>query len=479
MSNLTAVIKNLLIVILIHSINLISNAQVGISLDGSPPDPSSILDLKSSGKGFLPPRMSRVQRDAIATPAEGLLVFCTDCTTESTTGILSVFNDGQWKMFEVACDYPLTPPLDTMISEAAQITWDWDTVPIAQGYLWSTGSNFMAAEDLGLVSSKTETGLNCWSEYKRYVWAYNDCGRSDSLILTANTLMVTFSPAPVAGTHIASGDTITWIWSAANGADGYKWSTGNNFSTAEDLGIMTERVETGLNCGTTYTRYIWAYDDCGFSQPTILTLATAACSGDCQQFTDSRDGQTYFAVLIDTVWWMAENLNIGTKIDSTVSPSDNSLIEKHCYHDLESQCDIYGGLYQWWEMMQYTNMDGTQGICPSGWHLPSWTEWWNLINYLGGASIAGGKMKEAGYAHWVEPNTGATNESGYTAFPGGMHSPGQAYSGINYSGKWWSSTQYPPNPRAGSFGLNYISENILPSTVTSKYNQFSVRCIKD
>lgn len=467
----------ILMLILINSI--ISHAQVSISMDGSPPHSSSILDLQSSEKGFLPPRMTQAQRDAIPGPAEGLLVFCTDCSTESTTGILSCFRDGQWRMFEVNCDYPRIPSADTMISQRNEITWQWNNVPIATGYRWSADDNFASAEEMGLLTTKHETGLHCWSAFTRYVWAYNDCGPSDSLIITANTLPVTFSPAPTAGEHFATSNQITWTWNAVGGAAGYKWSTGSNFSSAEDLGSLTERIEPGLNCGTPYTRYVWAYDSCGFSQPTMLTRVTDACSGDCQQFTDSRDGQIYFTVLIDTVCWMAENLNIGTKIDSTLSPSNNAIIEKQCYHDQDSLCEIYGGLYQWFEMMQYNYMEGTQGICPTGWHLPTWTEWWNLINYLGGTAAAGGKMKEVGYGHWFEPNIGATNESGFTALPGGMHSPGQAYQGLGYSGKFWSSTQYPPDLRAGSFGLSGITESILPATVTSKYNQFSVRCVKD
>ena len=467
------------ILIFINAFNI--NAQVSISIDGSPPDSSSILDLNSSEKGFLPPRMTQAQRNAISNPEEGLLVFCTDCATESTTGILSIFRDGQWRMFEVSCDYPLTPGLDTTISEVTQITWDWDTVPIAEGYRWGVQNSFNSAEEMGMITSKIETGLTCWSQYTRYIWAYNDCGRSDSLIMTANTLPVTFSPEPAAGEHSATGNHITWTWNAAEGAAGYKWSTGSNFYTAEDLGPSTERIEPDLNCGTTYTRYVWAYDDCGFSEPAILIRATDACGGDCQQFTDSRDGQTYFAVLIDTVCWMAENLNIGTKTDSTLSPSDNGIIEKHCYHDLEYQCDIYGGLYQWWEMMQYNYDEGSQGICPSGWHLPTWTEWWNMINYLGGASVAGGKMKETGYGHWLEPNTGATNESGFTALPGGMHTSGQAYMGNNYTGKFWTSTQTEPSfeIKAKSLNLYYNGGYISPSTVTSKYNELSVRCVKD
>jgi len=98
--------------------------------------------------------------------------------------------------------------------------------------------------------------------------------------------------------------------------------------------------------------------------------------------------------------------------------SNNSEIEKYCYGNDLNTCLTYGGLYQWNEMMQYSLIPSVQGICPSGWHIGSMNEWQTLTNFLGGSGVAGDKMKESGYVHWNPPNTG-TNESGFTALPGG------------------------------------------------------------
>ena len=143
---------------------------------------------------------------------------------------------------------------------------------------------------------------------------------------------------------------------------------------------------------------------------------------------------------------MAENLNIGTKINSTTGgqlQTDNGIIEKYCYDNDESQCDIYGGLYEWNEAMQYVTTEGGQGICPDGWHIPTDGEWTTLVEYLGGNNWAGGKIKskgaiEAGTGLWKYPNAGATNESGFTGLPGGdrNYSSG-SFDTLGYTGRFW------------------------------------------
>ena len=81
------------------------------------------------------------------------------------------------------------------------------------------------------------------------------------------------------------------------------------------------------------------------------------------------DGNSYNTVLIGSQCWMAENLNVGTRIDGVSGPTNNNVIEKYCYVDDPDICDIDGGLYQWDEMTQYSSTEGVQGICPTGWQL--------------------------------------------------------------------------------------------------------------
>ena len=199
-----------------------------------------------------------------------------------------------------------------------------------------------------------------------------------------------------------------------------------------------------------------------------------------QSFKDLRDGKVYTTVQIGTQCWMAQNLNIGNKIDGSGEQTNNSptpIIEKYCNDNNESNCDIYGGLYQWDEMMQYSTTSGVQGICPTGWHVPTDAEWATLITFLGGESVAGGKMKETGTTHWNGYNTGATNSSGFTALPGGY----RATSGLYYTTGWnctlWSSTQNSTTD-AWNRILNENSAYVYRDCHTKGFG-FSVRCVRD
>ncbi|MCX6272282.1 MAG: hypothetical protein NTU44_13910 [Bacteroidetes bacterium] len=180
---------------------------------------------------------------------------------------------------------------------------------------------------------------------------------------------------------------------------------------------------------------------------------------------------------IGTQCWMKENLNVGTKVSGATNASDNGIIEKYCYNNDANNCLIYGGLYHWDEMMQYNTSEGIQGICPIGWHIPTYAEWLNLINFLGGFDLAGGKMKETGFDHWNDPNTGATNESRFTALGGGYGSSDGTFNLLNYSAYFWSSTQFSSS-NAYYYYLYFNSANAYRNNYY-KTNRFSVRCLKN
>lgn len=91
-------------------------------------------------------------------------------------------------------------------------------------------------------------------------------------------------------------------------------------------------------------------------------------------------GQLYATVMIEGVCWLKENLNIGTMIQSETPMTNNGIIEKYCYGNEPANCREYGGLYQWDELMNYTQGDGSQGICPQGWHVASIDEWNDLTD---------------------------------------------------------------------------------------------------
>lgn len=221
--------------------------------------------------------------------------------------------------------------------------------------------------------------------------------------------------------------------------------------------------------GGAYTLRWTINTDCASSWDDV-TISFMTCG---MYFIDSRDQQEYLTVKIGTQCWMAENLNIGEPGNQT----NNGVIEKSCYNDNAVNCDIYGGLYRWDEMMDYNATPGVKGICPTGWHLPTDAEWTTLSTYLGGESVAGGKMKETGFNHWLSPNTGATNESGFTALPGGARFLDGTFNNLGGVNFLWSSSEYS-TPNAWFSALVFTSAGV-GMVNNSKSLELSVRCVWD
>jgi uncharacterized protein (TIGR02145 family) len=193
---------------------------------------------------------------------------------------------------------------------------------------------------------------------------------------------------------------------------------------------------------------------------------------------DSRDNQQYETVQIGEQCWMRENLNTGEEIHGSLEMANNSIIEKYCYNNDPSNCDIYGAMYQWNEMMQYDTIAGIQGICPDGWHIPTDDEWDALITYLGGSAVAGGKLKETGLEHWVSPNTGATNSSGFTGLPAGNRYASGDFGNMGYKCSLWSSTKHIAPDYAYGRHLSYNKAKVDRNDDSKAYGM-PVRCIKD
>lgn len=204
------------------------------------------------------------------------------------------------------------------------------------------------------------------------------------------------------------------------------------------------------------------------------------------------DGNYYNTIKIGTQIWMAENLKATKYADGTAIPlvmgESNwdalvSTSKAYCwYNDDIANKAIYGALYTWAAAMNgasstTNNPSGIQGVCPTGWHLPSDAEWNQLINYLGGISVAGGKLKEIGTTHWTSPNTGATNKTGFTALPGGIRYFNGTIIHLGNFGFWWSATE---ESSAGAYNYYMSRENSnVEKTSNLKENGFSVRCVRN
>jgi len=226
---------------------------------------------------------------------------------------------------------------------------------------------------------------------------------------------------------------------------------------------------------------------------TLFRVTAGTSQWQCgQPFTDTRDGQIYATVQIGTQCWMAENLNIGNMLPGGSQQSNNGVVEKYCYNNDESNCNVYGGLYQWNEMMQYTTSSGVSGICPpeGEWRLPTDADWCLLTTFLDPSvncsgtgfigTNAGGKIKstgtiEAGTGLWSGPNTGATNSSSFTALPGARYAG--SFSFLGTYGYFWSSSQKDASnmwfysASASSAEINRNAANFG--------HAYSVRCIKN
>ncbi len=267
------------------------------------------------------------------------------------------------------------------------------------------------------------------------------------------------------------------VWKIASGNGGYLSDSLNPAS--QFFGVS----------GLTYVLNWRISNSCSYLEdPVTISFAPFNCG---TAFFDSRSNQAYNTVLIGSRCWMRENMNIGTMILGEVAMQNNGIFEKYCSGNLESNCAEYGGLYQWNEMMQYSTTQGVQGICPTGWHIPTDYEWkvlegsidsqygigdpvWDLEGDRG--YDAGGKLKESGTIHWAFPNTGATNSSGFTALPGGARNTDGTFPSFLISGRFWSSTE------SGSDAYRRVLSTTLMSISRNAANKnfgLSVRCIKD
>jgi uncharacterized protein (TIGR02145 family) len=134
-----------------------------------------------------------------------------------------------------------------------------------------------------------------------------------------------------------------------------------------------------------------------------------------------------------------------------------------------------GAFYNWYSINAETN--GNKNVCPMGWHVPTDEEWITLVLFLGGESVAGGKMKTIGVDYWLSPNTSALNQSGFSGLPGGLRNGNGAIYNIGVTGNWWSSTLLEP----GSAWVNYMyyQDGNTSNGTTSSQAGFSVRCLKD
>ncbi len=192
------------------------------------------------------------------------------------------------------------------------------------------------------------------------------------------------------------------------------------------------------------------------------------------------DGNIYKTIEIGTQTWMAENLRVTHYLNGDAIPDVTDSTEwknldsgAFCNYDNTSDPDTiasFGRLYNWYAI------DDSRKIAPKGWHVPEFDEWYTLINYLGGDSLAADHLKEVGDMHWIGPNY-SDNSSGFTALPGGWRYYSEPFDWIGIYGTWWMSTEYDKG--GAIFNYMYYSGAKVFIGANYKKNGYSIRCIKD
>ena len=383
-------------------------------------------------------------------------------------------------------------------SSGGKISSDGGLAIIGKGVCLSTSSNPTISD------SKTSDGtgmdefisklsaLNGDTKYYIRAYATNSKGTSYGDLqsfttyayykptITTNPITnITKLSATSGGTAVSDGGlTIT--------AKGICWSTKSNptitdskTSNGNGIGNFTSQL-TGLQIGTTYYVRAYATNAKGTNYGNEINFKTLSSLGN--QIIDV-DGNTYKTVSIGTQQWMAENLKVSKYSDGTAIPNvsyntqwSNLTTGAWAYYENDAANNAkYGKLYNWYAVSKTSN--GNKNVCPTGWHVPTDAEWTVLTDYLGGESVAGGKMKEVGTSNWNSPNTDATNTLLFTGLPGGFRYDSGYYNYIGNYGYWWSSSENNTSD-AWSRGLNYYSGE-ANSYYGNKRGGLSVRCLRD
>ena len=368
---------------------------------------------------------------------------------------------------------------------------NWTIVAGVDGYkiyYGTSAGNYDISIDIdnGAQNNYTVADLMNNTIYYFNLTSYDDTGAESEYISDDVEVFVEDEVAPVAPanlTAIAGDSQIELSWDAnIDDTVGYKVYYGTSagvYGDSQDVGDVIGAVVTGLTNGQVYYFAVTAYDD--YDNESGYSVEIDSIPLACDAFT--YDDVEYNVIRIGEQCWMAENLNIGAYVDSIDTGlthsdvSDNGVIEKYCYDNDINNCDTYGGLYDWDEMMGYVITEGVQGICPDGWHIPTDGEQYELENYLKDV----GETCDAGRSGvWDCDTAGTKLKSGGTSGFGGLlagyrNNPG-SFSNLTSYGIFWSSSV--SGSGAWRRGLD-STESRVYRHANDQTNGFSVRCVKD
>jgi uncharacterized protein (TIGR02145 family) len=378
----------------------------------------------------------------------------------------------------------------TTATSGGSVTSEGGAPVTARGVCWGTTTAPITANSKTVDGAGTGTfvssltGLIHGTTYYVRAYATNSGGTSygNEVSFTASIELPTLtslSVTNVATTTASSGGNISDDGGASVTARGVCYSTTTNptilnskTNDGTGIGVFISNI-TGLTPGTKY--YLKTY----------ATNSLGTVYGNEQIFTTDPttlvdlDGNTYNVIRIGTQLWTKENLKVtrysnGDPITNVVdNTSWSASVPGYCWYNNDiAYKSIYGALYN------YNAVADTRKVCPTGWHVPNNQEWTTLIDFLGGTNVAGGKLKEQGTTHWTSPNSNATNESNFTALPGGWRGWNYVFEYIGDTGNWYSSNTDGGDYNAYRFVMSY-SHGSFQVSWWDKRIGCSVRCLKD
>jgi uncharacterized protein (TIGR02145 family) len=393
---------------------------------------------------------------------------------------------------------PATVLNSSSVKTGGEITSEGSGSVSVRGVCWSPSANKTIQDTVGITTdgngigqfSSTIGGLKPGTTYFIKAYATNNAGTGYGNELTV--LMAPVVPTVTTGNITVVSDTV-----AVSGGEvlsdggapvterGICWNTVKNPTrspssidpfTKDSMGIGKFFSTISLSrkdYNATFYLRAYATNSVGTAYGIEFSFSPA------KLLVKDKEGNFYHFVKIGTQIWMVENLKTTLFNDSSAidyvedsTPWNSRITAGYCWYDNDETTykNTFGALYNWYAV-------GSGNLCPTGWHVPSDSEWSTLSNYLGGVTLSGGKLKETGVLHWKIPNAGATNETGFAALPGGYRTNTGLFENIGNYGHWWSSTPGISNVSFYRY-LYYGNSSITSSFVNQKYG-LSVKCLKN
>jgi uncharacterized protein (TIGR02145 family) len=362
----------------------------------------------------------------------------------------------------------------------------------ARGVCWTSGAADPVVTD-SHTTDGTGTGtftssltqLTANTTYKVRAYATNAIGTAYGAVVQFPTSAVSLATVTTAvpSSYTASG-AVTGGEVTANGG-GTITASGVCYGTTANPDITGVHTTDGTVTGTFTSTLSGLTDGTVYYVRAYATNSAGTAYGSQVQFltkVSDKEGYLYKTVLIGNQVWMAENLrtkkyNDDSDVTLVTDPTAWKALtsEAYCWYNNDEATNkpLYGAMYNWFAVNK-------GNLCPTGWHVPTDDEWTALTTTLGGESVAGGKLKEDGTTHWLSPNTGATNESGFTALPGGYrYRLNGTFNDVGKLSYWWSSTEYIYDTAKGYYREMFNDQASVYREGAYKTAGKYVRCLKN